>query len=408
MDLSSWSKFYQKQAEKNLIQEKEWIEAQEKKYTSTTQFQKQGWKRFQKLHRLLKTKNGNVKFSYWKYYRRVNAKIEFHFPLFKILNISRNERISKYLQLIIFKAILEGEKSYKRLQQRFSFIKSQTTFTNIINNFEKNFVFDFETCILDISSTSQKILVTKYLYLDIDDTWKTFRQQSRQCLEHRMRHVKFHLGKDKNGNLLHKRVFSFIVPKGKTIDPLRFTFLLWKHIKLYYQGNWKKITLIFNTDGAKCFQTIISYLKYYFQNVKFILDKFHAYQNIKRCFSAFNTKTCLLKEQCKNFFSQGKFVALDAFLTKLISKHASRKMIRLQKYFQIHKEGVINQRGVWNIGASFESDMSYFKSHFGFGNKIFSLRVFKQLWKFLQAQINMNFQFNHQFFHTQRFCLQFL
>lgn len=192
----------------------------------------------------------------------------------------------------------------------------------------------------------------KHLYINIDDTYlNTIR--SRKYTKRCFRILCCHQGKDKLNNLINKCLLTINIEnksKEKFVE-----FIKEKIANIY--GDLEQYKIIVLSDGALIFKYLARQL-----NAKFVLDKFHLFRNIRKCYN-FYSKTKVLKdpvanERCKrNYYFYQKIIQsiymnnqtrlklfIDQSLELENENHKIKEILRLKAYLTNNWNSI----AIWN------------------------------------------------------------
>lgn len=223
--------------------------------------------------------------------------------------------------------------------------------------------------------------------------WKKFKRNK----DTQIRTVSFCTGYDektihkKRRKLKNKRT-TFFIGKEEKLSTENLAIRLFELGSTFYE-NFENAKLVVGGDGATWIKELAS-----FMGAKYILDRYHAVRELRKVFLFSNLYHGEeLFEIAIGYFYSGNYDSL----MQLLEVEASAE---IYKYFKNNRAGIIHQGESWNIGVSAESDVSRLvKSCLGYGSKIFSLKVLKNMLNERAYKFNNNLLF--YFFSIKAFII---
>lgn len=322
-------------------------------------------------------------YKYWNQYR-----YQYVFLTDKKLEIEKYSRVTNHLKFKILEQISHG----KRQRDIYDSIGQTNITTATIGNIIKSFNLSKALKILTLKQ--KQISILNCLYINMDETYIKLRNNNK-LNKYRIRLITFHTGYDQNAStnkrkvLANKRVYWQLFPITQKIDTKEFINNIKTIAKLFY-NNVDNSKIIIGGDGAPW----IRESSYYWSKSYYLLDKFHAYRQLKKIFpNQVNNKNLEKYQISKNLFNLGSYSELITYLennsAKLVTQEKQIKLEKVINYFKHNSIGIINQKLQFNIGVSAEGDVSHIvKWLLGYGSKAFNYQTFKNMLLLRTSEIN--------------------
>ncbi|PPE04337.1 hypothetical protein EELLY_v1c03820 [Entomoplasma ellychniae] len=329
-------------------------------------------------------------FGYLKINRRVYFD-NFDKKYVKLLDVHLN--LNKYVKIDPdLKAKIEDQlgsgKKYKDIIDMFpnahlSLMTISRIFKSVENDKKRNEV-------------TKKVLLknNQVVYIFVDDAFLNvdrFRSKKRwkynRGKDTKVRVISFCTGYDKKTlNLKRKKLANkrntFLIGKNENISTEALSFKIYELGCNFYE-NFDNAHLVVGGDGATWIKNLANYLE-----ADYILDRYHAVRELKKVFlnnSIKNSET--LFKTALSYFYKGMYEEL----IQILEIFACNSIL---KYFKNNVKGIENQNKTWNIGVSAESVVSgLVKSTLGYGSKIFSFKVIKNILNARNFNLNNNLGF---------------
>ncbi|WP_339021374.1 Mbov_0401 family ICE element transposase-like protein [Spiroplasma endosymbiont of Atherix ibis] len=185
----------------------------------------------------------------------------------------------------------------------------------------------------------------------------------------------------KRRKLKDKRT-TFFIGKDEKLTTEKLAIRIYE-LGCNFYDNFENAKLVVGGDGAIWIKELASFI-----GANYILDRFHAVREFRKLF-LFNGKYHgkELFRIAINLFYSGNYKEL----IQLLEIEAPKEVF---KYFKNNRIGIINQSAEWNIGVSAESEVSRLvKSALGYGSKVYSLIVLKNMLNERAYKLNNNLIF---------------
>ncbi|PPE05969.1 Mbov_0401 family ICE element transposase-like protein [Williamsoniiplasma lucivorax] len=353
--------------------------------------------------RTISTKFGILTFNRRIYMDNTKSKDKYLSLLEEKINLPKYVKIHPDLVEEIKSYIGDG-KRYRDIQDLFPHANlSQMSISNIfksVKNEEKRL------------HVNNKIALPnkQTIYIFLDDTFVNLdrlkvRNKIRKIKRHKdvkVRVATFCTGYAWNNNsrkrkkLANKKIVYWL-GKEESLTTEQLSQRLLEHLEQFYT-NVENCHLVVGGDGAGWIKNVASWL-----HADYILDRYHAIKKLRTTFynnttyyiptysilhTMYNIPTSIVGKDLfyitKDLFKNGKYEILYAILQELATDEVA-------KYFKNNKTGIINQGAAWNIGVSAECEISRLvKSALGYGSKIYSHIVFKNILNERAFKINNN------------------
>lgn len=320
------------------------------------------------------------KLTYKRHRYLIWNKNQYHFTYLSdtALGIKKYQRVNTHLQIKILSLIAKG-KRYQDILDCFPTANiTNTTISNIINRANIGSLKSI------INSKVTAIQLDQYLYVNIDDTFLTLKENNKKQ-QFRIRVVLFHTGydlensKSNKKNLKDTRIFVLLKKKEERINTKSFFKEIQEMAKKFY-SNADEAKIIISGDGAPWIRNA----QKYWPNSVYILDRFHTVRKIRQIFNPNNRNLQPIYETLRLLFFNGDYQAMMESLSDLWF-HDNYKNLKLKelKYYLTNNEkthGVSNQNKKFNIGCNIESVISHhIKALLGYGAKAFSKSTYLKI-----------------------------
>ncbi|MDQ7983039.1 MAG: UPF0236 family protein [Spiroplasma sp.] len=334
-------------------------------------------------------------YKYWDQYQ-----YRYVFLADKKLEIEKYSRVTNHLKFKILEQIATG----KRQRDIYDSLNQANITTATIGNIIKS--FNLSDAVKHLALAQKPIAIKNYLYINMDETYVKLRNNNKMN-KYRIRLITFHTGYDENLStnkrkvLANKRVYWQLFPINQKIETKKFVDNI-KTIANIFYTNIANSKIIIGGDGAPWIREV----SYYWKKSYYLLDKFHAYRNLKKIFPN-QTKTKNLEKYqiSKNLFKLGSYPELITYLKTNFPDSNKEQQLKLEKvinYFKNNSLGIINQNLQFNIGVSAEGDVSHIiKWLLGYGSKALNFQTFKNMLLLRTAEINQYDIINYLKFECQ-------
>ncbi|WP_342274909.1 Mbov_0401 family ICE element transposase-like protein [Spiroplasma endosymbiont of Cantharis lateralis] len=333
------------------------------------------------------TEFGDVTFKHTKYKNKNTGKYAFLVDPF--LQIQKYSRVVYDLKMKIINSFEGGErqKDIIRFFKNANF--NRQTVSNILQSINSQ---DLAKHI----ENNNKVIESDndIVYIDIDDCWSTIRNKYKKE-EIRIRVAVAYETRERNNKkyeLKNKRAFVKTFSKGKKCDTHDYSKYLLQMLETNY-GDLSKKQIILCGDGANWIKEIADYI-----GAEYILDKFHLFQKIYRCFAYKKSSKSKNSDRLKDlyqktieYYSENKINELVQFLTTCLDmeKLNIQRIKEAIRYITNNRKGIENHFKSWNNGCHAEAAVSHLiKSTKGYGAKIYSKNNFEILINIKIAKIN--------------------
>lgn len=295
------------------------------------------------------------------------------------LGIERYERINSHVKFKILELIAEGMR-YENIINILKINISKMSISNVINSFDLK---DFDRV---TNYDIKKVPIKNCLYIQLDDTFVSLRDNKKKKVKYRIRFVTMHTGYDESKSIKNRKVIANkrslfkLLKTGTKINTANFMDEVYEFANKFYE-NVKDATIIISGDSASWIQECSKF----WPGSLYVYDKFHAFRKLKNTLMIDKSeKSIKTLEIVKSYYNTGDYDnlldILQSFLENPDYIHKSEKIKDTIGNFKNNKIGIINQANEFNIGCHIESDISHtIKWLLGYGSKAFNYKTFQNM-----------------------------